>query len=640
VNKNYFTTNILVLRFLILLFALSFFGCSEKEKKEIKEQQPVKLANQDLKIPAEESKDTLEVINATFLGNESRNYYGSQSPDSLSLIWQHDLGKGLTIVNAKDGKVEWKGAGWTGQPLMVREKEEYFLIQGAYDHRLKKINAATGELVWEYTFDNVIKGTGTLWRNKKAKNPLNSLVILQGARKNIDKSIYSDGIYSFRAISYFTGEELWRLPIKQGLSYSRDVDASPIVHQDKIYLPAENGYLMIIDPFQLDSISYNSEKYVQPKILQEIPLFDVKDRKLHGGNLVPEASPLLYGDMLYISAGSGHIYGVNTLVDSITWSFDIGADLDGTPAITQDGCLLVPIEKQYIKGMGGLLKLNPNKENDEALEWFFPTKDIGFQSWEGGVIGSVITFEMNEKEYCAFTGLDGYFYVLNTNEIANEKVKSFDGETLCSTPLLYAKKRIGPSISTPLFISPHNIVAAGYSGVRLLKMENEAIHQLDYYEGVFEATPFAFDHKVYVASRNGYLYCFGKEPMEEKKQPEEEILLAENTKTDKAKEVQLDEKVNKIKEGIAEDQSVSKKTIEKEPKETAIVREDYHVIAGAFGEPNNAQRKLEELIAQGFDSKIIKGRKNLDYVVMDSFETKEKAKKLAEKHGLWVYYSP
>jgi outer membrane protein assembly factor BamB len=462
---------------------------------------------------------------------------------------------------------------------------------------------------------------------------------LQGARKNIDKSIYSDGIYSFRAISYFTGEELWRLPIKQGLSYSRDVDASPIVYQDKIYLPAENGYLMIIDPFQLDSLSYNSENYLQPKILQEIPLFDKKDRKLHGGNLVPEASPLLHEDMLYISAGSGHVYGLNTLFDSITWSFDIGADLDGTPAITQDRCLLVPIEKQYIKGMGGLLKLNPNKENDEALEWFFPTKDIGFQSWEGGVIGSVITFEMNETEYCAFTGLDGYFYVLNTNEIVNEKVKSFDGETLCNKPLLFAKKRVGPSISTPMFIPPNRFIVAGYSGVRLLELENETLEELDYFKGVFEATPFVFNQKVFVASRNGNLYCFGKESMDVDVKPEEEILLAENTNTTqdneegfKGEEIEVDEKP-------VETEPLEKEPVEEKTDDAVTSKTDYHVIAGAFGEPGNARRKLEELIAQGFDSKIIKGRKNLDYVVMDSFETNEKAKKLAEKHGLWVYYS-
>lgn len=630
----------LMLRFLILLFALLFFGCSEEEKKEPIVKKSVQLVKKDEQPPAEEPKDTLEILNATFLGNEGRNFYGSQSPDSLSLIWQHNLGKGFTIVNAKDGQVEWKGAGWTGQPLMVREKEEYFLIQGAYDHHLKKINALTGELVWEYAFDNVIKGTGTLWRNDKAQDPNNSLVILQGARKNIDKSIYSDGIYSFRAISYFTGEELWRVPIKKSLSYSRDVDASPIVHKDKIYLPAENGYLMIIDPFQLDSISINSEKYYQPKILQEIPLFDQKDRKLHGGNLVPEASPVLFGDMLYISAGSGHIYGLNTLVDSITWSFDIGADLDGTPAVTNDGFLLIPIEKQYINGMGGILKLNPNKEKDEALEWFFPTKDIGFQSWEGGVIGSVVTFKMNDTEYCAFTGLDGYFYVLNTNELANEKGMSFDGETLCSKPLLLAKKRVGPSISTPMFIPPNRMIVAGYSGVRLLKLENESLEQLDFFKGVFEATPFVFDQKVFVASRDGYLYCFGEESIDKDIQPEEEILLADNSNIAQDNEEGYKDEEIQVVEKPVETKPIQNEPVEENTNAAIKVKSDYHVIAGAFGEPSNAKRKLEELIARGFDSKIIKGRKNLDYVVMDSFETNEKAKELAEKHGLWVYYSP
>jgi outer membrane protein assembly factor BamB len=619
-----------MLRIFMLVSILPIFGCLEADKKEVVMNENIEIAQQPQSL-TEKPKDTLEIINATFLGNKNRNFYGSHSPDSLNVIWQHNLGKGFTIVNAKEGQVEWKGAGWTGQPLMVREKEDYFLIQGAYDHHLKKINAVTGKLVWEYAFNNVIKGTGTIWRNKKAKDPKNSLVILQGARKNIDKSIYGDGIYSFRAISYFTGEEIWRVPIKKGLSYSRDVDASPIVHRDKIYLPAENGYLMIIDPFELDTFIYDAQPYLQPKILHEIPLFDKDDRKIHGGNIVPEASPILYEDMIYISSGSGHIYGLNTLTDSITWKFDIGADLDGTPAITKEGHLLIPVENQYIKGLGGILKLNPNKEQEEALEWYFPTEDKAFKSWDGGVIGSVITFEMDGIEFCAFTALDGYFYVLNTVELSNQKVKSFDGETICNSPELQAKMKVGPSISTPLFIAPNRFVVAGYNGVYLLQIENERLNQLDFYKGVFEATPFVYNHKIYVASRNGYLYCFGEKVIEiEEVQPEEQILLAENTEDIQTKETKK----------VVEKEPVKSKPIKEKTDEVIATNKDYHVIAGAFGDPNNANRKMKELIEQGFDSKIIKGRKNLDYVVMESFSSQEKASALAEKYDLWVYNSP
>src|SRR6056297_2689705 len=118
----------------------------------------------------------------TFLGNWQRNYYGENPPDKLDVIWKHYLGKGETVISRNIGTKEWAGAGWTGQPLLVKERKKLFLIQGAYDHHLKKINAETGSLVWQYKFDDVIKGTGTIWVNRRADSLENELVILHGCR--------------------------------------------------------------------------------------------------------------------------------------------------------------------------------------------------------------------------------------------------------------------------------------------------------------------------------------------------------------------------------------------------------------------------------------------------------------------------
>ena len=132
-------------------------------------------------LPAEGQTGTYtpRVIIGTFLGNEQRNYYGNRAPDKLDVIWKHYLGKGETVISRKLGSRTWAGAGWTGQPLLVKEERGLFLIQGAYDHHLKKINAATGEIVWQYEFDDVVKGTGSIWYNSNATEPENALVILQ-----------------------------------------------------------------------------------------------------------------------------------------------------------------------------------------------------------------------------------------------------------------------------------------------------------------------------------------------------------------------------------------------------------------------------------------------------------------------------
>jgi len=91
----------------------------------------------------------VEVEIRTFLGDFSRNYYGNEAPSRLDILWKKFLGSGYTLVSRDEGPVKWSGCGWTGQPLLVEEDGEYYLIQGAYDHKLKKIDASTGKTIWE-----------------------------------------------------------------------------------------------------------------------------------------------------------------------------------------------------------------------------------------------------------------------------------------------------------------------------------------------------------------------------------------------------------------------------------------------------------------------------------------------------------
>ena len=68
----------------------------------------------------------IKVINPTYLGNFTRNYYGNKAPDNLKVNWKVHLGSGNSIVSAKTGPTLWAGAGWTGQPLLVEENEKLF----------------------------------------------------------------------------------------------------------------------------------------------------------------------------------------------------------------------------------------------------------------------------------------------------------------------------------------------------------------------------------------------------------------------------------------------------------------------------------------------------------------------------------
>lgn len=438
----------------------------------------------------------IQLINPTFLGNLQRNYYGSGVPKDWNLQWKTWLGSGKTVV--KKGKEQlWSGAGWTGQPLFFYENHHPFILQGAYDYHLKKIDALTGKIVWQYPFEDVIKGTGTIWLNSHTEIPELRAVVIQGSRQS--KNFHKKNAPALKAISLLNGKCVWELNVEKTKSYSRDADASALVINDTAYIGLENGYFLSFLPDARQAKHKN--QLVQPKILKKIKLYKNNDVYLHAGNLVIEASPAFLDRRIFISAGSGHFVTYHLDRKKIDWDFFIGSDLDGSPVITPDSCVLISIEKQYISGKGGVLKLNPYSK---TIEWFFPTQNQNFADWKGGVIGSPAICD----SLCAFTAIDGFTYVVHLKKLQSKFVQLFDGKTSVNSPQLLFKYRTGPSISTPLLLENHLIVA-GYHGIHIFKRTHTSFQLIKKIKGRFEATPFVYNGRMYIASRDGYLYCFG-----------------------------------------------------------------------------------------------------------------------------------
>ncbi len=450
----------------------------------------------------------------TFLGNHQRNYYGNKAPEKLNVLWKTCLGEGITYISPTGDPEKWAGAGWTGQPLLVEEDRTPYLIQGAYDHYLKKIDASNGRLIWEYPFDDVVKAAGTLFFNRSAARSEDQWIILQGSRLGTGNRVIEGKVPSYRAISYHTGKELWRLDVRRTDSYSRDVDASALIIGDTAYIGLENGVFMIFDP-NPDSAKLH-EGLLQPKIIEEHLLYHPEDKIHHGGNLVTEASPALLGNRVYLASGSGHVFGYTLDERYIDWDFRTGSDMDGCPVITSDRCILVSLEKQYIEGKGGVMKLDPSKDPEETVVWYYPVGDSVFSSWEGGVVGSVGITDHNKtsvvkEELAAFAGIDGYLYVVKHKTIdPRKRAYGPNKRNVYPMPELVLKYKAGPSISTPAFVRD-KLIVAGYHGLYLFQFDlNYRFKLLDSYPSAFESTPIAIDGKIYIASRNGYLYCFGE----------------------------------------------------------------------------------------------------------------------------------
>ncbi len=471
--------------------------------------------------------DKIEVIIPTFLGNEKRNYYGNEAPSDLKLIWRIKLGTGTTRVGSTLKK--WSGAGWTGQPLIIKQDSVLYLIQGAFDHNLKKINAQTGKIVWQYKFDDVIKGTGTFWVNPNADTITDRYLILQGSRKGNGKSLASKIVPSYRAISFISGKDVWQLNSTRTDSYSRDVDASALIINDTAYIGLENALFTVFNPNPAKAKMQDGIK--QPEILFQDTMYEKKDRIRHRGNLVAESSASKLKNRVYVSAGSGHVYGYNMLTKKLDWNFRTGSDMDGSPIVTNDDKLLISLEKEYIDGKGGVFKLDPSKPADSSVVWFFPVKDKFFVFWHGGIIGSISindkykseldsfshskkkTFTTNRiPNIAAFVAIDEYLYVINTNKLAKGlKVWGPNKKKKYPKPKLIFKYKTGPSISTPIIVQ-NKIIAATYNGIYLFEHDEKMHFKLlaHYPTGSIESTPVVHNKRIYVASRDGFLYCFGE----------------------------------------------------------------------------------------------------------------------------------
>ncbi|MDA3819241.1 MAG: hypothetical protein PF590_02035 [Candidatus Delongbacteria bacterium] len=153
--------------------------------------------------------------------------------------------------------------------------------------------------------------------------------------------------------------------------------------------------------------------------------------------------------------------------------------------------------------------------------WYVPVQDTNFVNWEGGIIGSAAVndqyIDKDDQHLSAVVALDGYLYVFNHEFTSGDSVTGPGQQKNYPTPELVYKHYVGPSISTPVF-TDNTLLVASYNGLFLFSYDDKCLFTLkDKFNGTFESTPVVLNQKAYIASRNGYLYCFGNKNMLEKR---------------------------------------------------------------------------------------------------------------------------
>ena len=228
-------------------------------------------------------------------------------PRRPQILWRYPSSGGLcSSSSVADETKVWCGTGWTGQPAIVRDKGDLYLVVGGLDHNLHKIEMKSGGVVWEYAYDDIIKSSPTVIEDPHPAKRSERYLVLAGSRRGFPSDYTDPSLAPYRAVSFSTGKEVWRLPVPLTASYSRDVDGSGFFFDKRMYSGVESGWFYKLDPFR--TLPWNG--YQTPRITaRRLLIGDPGDASAHGGNLVLEASPSLIGDTVYISSGSGHVYG-------------------------------------------------------------------------------------------------------------------------------------------------------------------------------------------------------------------------------------------------------------------------------------------------------------------------------------------
>jgi len=452
----------------------------------------------------------IEPLLPTYLGCFERNYYGNRAPQRLRVLWRTHLGTGKTFF--KDRINVMSGAGWTGQPLLFRENGKPVLIQGSLDYHLRKIDATTGRVLWASKLDDSIKGTPTYF-DRGSGDEATRRVLITGSRHGFGINLRQDQAWSLRGLSFDDGREFWRHDTVLTDSNSRDCDASAVIVGQKAAIPLENGKFLIFSPDPLHAKKHGL--WNLPRIEHVSQLYHKNDLPLYGHELSCESSPTLLDHTAYVAAGCGRIYAKSTKSTRTYWTLDVGGDLESTMPLTNDGCLLLGIEKQFIAGQGGVMKVNPQKNGKDAVVWYLPWPDAAFYEWRGGIVGSV-TLNARYGSHAAGQGnlacavsVDGTLRVFDHTRTGSERNGGPRLDADLAQPLVLDEVKLpAGTISTPIFVE--NTILVGYdSGLDLYHVSPTGkLNRLDRISGkMFDATPIVWDGKAYIASRDGYLYC-------------------------------------------------------------------------------------------------------------------------------------
>lgn len=349
---------------------------------------------EDITFGSPENYTALQGI-TTFRGDNYRTGatfgYSSVTDKTLSTRWETGIGAYNT----------WSGAGWTGQPLVVRWDAETKAIMNLYEDKKAKedlveiIYATLDGYIHFFDLDDGSKTRDSIWMGMNFKgagslDPRGYPILYVGSGALLPDEDYSGKKPEMYIVSLIDGSILYK---RSGYDRSAKrgwyaFDSAPLVdaETDTLIWPGESGILY--------TIKLNTQFDKAEGTLSIDPKITVKTRYTTntGRQLGSECSAIIVDRYMYCGDNGGMFICVDLNTMELVWAQDTFDDINATPVFRWEndgkGYIYTATSMEYAKGTTYIHKLDA--QTGEII-WEKTFDGVAYNSGvSGGILSSPI----------------------------------------------------------------------------------------------------------------------------------------------------------------------------------------------------------------------------------------------------------
>lgn len=426
---------------------------------------------------------------------------------------------GTSQITDKKLEVKWKtstsfsswggGAGWTGQPVIIKWDEELKSSMNISESFKGKENFT--EVIYSSLDGNVYfldLETGDKSRNEiKVGNPIKGSLSIDSRgipMMYVGEGINEGGVTGFNIYSLINGNKLYEINGYDELAYRGwpAFDSSPLIYPegDIVIEAGENG-ILYITKLNTQYNNENSTIEINPEVLKYRYYTDESY-----GRLGVENSVAVYKNLLYFADNNGDIQCIDLRKMEPMWILKGLDDIDATITIEDENG--VPylyvgdeVDHQGTVGIATIRKINGLTGEVVWKNEFKCQSVIGADATNGGVLATNVIGKNNIDDLVIFSlaRYDGFNSgaIVAMNKSTGEKVwETKTNNYLWSSPVdFYDKEGNG-----------YIIQCDTVGNMFLINAEDGEILNTLQLDANIEASPAIYEDTIVVATRGGNIY--------------------------------------------------------------------------------------------------------------------------------------